>query len=135
MDILSNKYKMMVHVHKEDDAMVLIQLANEFGFKAVANHCVDVHREEVFAALKSASIPVIYGPMDSFPYKVELKHESWRNVEKLVASKAKFSFMSDHPVILQRNLFYTFGHLLRFGICRKPMLFRKLLKKRPILSE
>jgi hypothetical protein len=37
---------MMVHLHKEDDAMVLIQLVNEFGIKAVANHCADVHREE-----------------------------------------------------------------------------------------
>ena len=116
MDVLSNKYKVMVHLHKEDDAMVLIQLVNEFGIKAIANHCADVHREEVFASLKTASIPVIYGPMDSFPYKVELKHESWRNVEKLITSKAKFSFMSDHPVILQRNLFYTLRHLLRFGM-------------------
>lgn len=118
MDILANKYKMMVHLHKEDDAMVLIQLTNEFRINAVANHCADIHREEVFAALKTASIPVVYGPMDSFPYKVELKHESWRNVEKLIASKAKFSFMSDHPVILQRNLFYTLRHLLRFGISK-----------------
>lgn len=118
MDILANKYKMMVHLHKEDDAMVLIQLTNEFRINAVANHCADIHREEVFAALKTASIPVVYGPMDTFPYKVELKHESWRNVEKLIASKAKFSFMSDHPVILQRNLFYTLRHLLRFGISK-----------------
>ena len=34
------------------------------------------------------------------------------------ASKAKFSFMSDHPVILQRNLFYTLRHLLRFGMSK-----------------
>jgi imidazolonepropionase-like amidohydrolase len=118
MDILSNKYKMMVHLHKEDDAMVLIQLVREFGIKAVANHCADVHREEVFSALKAAAIPVVYGPMDSFPYKVELKHESWRNVEKLIESNAKFSLMSDHPVILQRNLFYTLRHLLRFGMSK-----------------
>lgn len=118
MDILSNKFKMMVHLHKEDDAMVLIQLVNEFGIKAVANHCADVHREEVFSALKAAAIPVVYGPMDSFPYKVELKHESWRNVEKLITSRVKFSFMSDHPVILQRNLFYTLRHLLRFGVSK-----------------
>jgi imidazolonepropionase-like amidohydrolase len=33
-------------------------------------------------------------------------------------SKAKFSFMSDHPVILQRNLFYTLRHLLRLGMSK-----------------
>lgn len=118
MDILSNKLKMMVHVHKEDDIMVLLQIIKEFGIKAIANHCVDVHREEVFTALKASSVPIIYGPMDSFPYKVELKHESWRNAEKLLNSGAKFAIMSDHPVILQRNIFYSLRHLLRFGLSK-----------------
>jgi imidazolonepropionase-like amidohydrolase len=103
IDILSNKFKMMVHLHKEDDAIVLIQLAKEFGVKAVANHCLDVHREEVFVALRKADIPIIYGPTDGFPYKVELKHESWKNAEKLLKSGAKFSIMSDHPVTLQTS--------------------------------
>ena len=31
---------------------------------------------------------------------------------------AKFSLMSDHPVILQRNIFYTLRHLLRFGLSK-----------------
>ncbi len=118
MDILSKRLKMMVHVHKEDDIMVLLQLIKEFGIKVIANHCVDVHREEVFTALKASSVPVIYGPMDSFPYKVELKHESWRNSEKLLNSGAKFSIMSDHPVILQRNILYSLRHLLRFGLSK-----------------
>jgi imidazolonepropionase-like amidohydrolase len=63
----------------------------------------------------SASIPIIYGPIDAFPYKVELKYESWRDAEHLLKSGAKFSIMSDHPVTLQRNIFYSFRHLLRFG--------------------
>src|SRR5919197_5473452 len=97
MNILSGKYKMMFHVHKEDDVMVLLQLVKEFGIKeVVANHCLDVHRQEVFEALRDASIPVIYGPMDAFPY----------------------SLMSDHPVILQRNMFYTLRHLLRFNLSK-----------------
>jgi imidazolonepropionase-like amidohydrolase len=37
IDILSNKNKLIVHLHKEDDVMVLIQLAKEFGIKVVAN--------------------------------------------------------------------------------------------------
>jgi imidazolonepropionase-like amidohydrolase len=118
MDILSNKYKMMVHVHKEDDIMVLLELIKEFQIKAIANHCLDVHREEIFRELKSASVPVIYGPMDAFPYKVELKHESWKNVKKLLNSGIKFSLMSDHPVILQRNIFYSLRHMLRFGLSK-----------------
>jgi imidazolonepropionase-like amidohydrolase len=118
MDILSGRFKMMFHVHKEDDIMILIQLVREFGIRAIANHCCDVHREEVFTALKASCVPIIYGPMDAFPYKVELKHESWRNIEKLLKSGAKFSVMSDHPVILQRNILYSLRHMLRFGLSK-----------------
>ncbi len=53
-----------------------------------------------------------YGSLDSFQYKVELKNETWRNVKPLIDSKVKFALMSDHPIILQRNLFYTLRHLL-----------------------
>ena len=32
--------------------------------------------------------------------------------------------MSDHPVILQRNLFYTLRHLSRFGVSRAEAISR-----------
>lgn len=118
IDILSNKIKLMVHVHKEDDIMILLDLIKEFKIKAIANHLCDVSNERIFSHLRDLSIPIVYGPLDSFAYKVELRNESWRNVQKLIKSKAKFALMSDHPVILQRNLFYSLRHLLRFGLSR-----------------
>lgn len=53
-----------------------------------------------------------------FPIRWILKHESWRNVKSLIDAKAKFALMSDHPVILQRNMFYSLRHLLRFGLSK-----------------
>lgn len=128
MDILCGKNKLMVHVHKEDDIMILLNLVTDFELRVIANHLCDVYNEDVFSVLRSFSIPIIYGPLDSFPYKVELKHESWRNVEKLVKSKAKFSLMSEHPVILQRNLFNGLRHLLRFGLSRAEAI-SKIIKE------
>jgi Imidazolonepropionase and related amidohydrolases len=61
---------------------------------------------------------VIYGPIDSFAYKVELKHESWKNVEQLVKIAPKFGLMSDHPVMCQRNLFLQLRYFVRFGMSR-----------------
>lgn len=118
LDMLSKRLSVLVHLHKEDDAILLIQLAKEFGLKTMAHHCMGIYREEVFTYLHSLDIPVVYGPLDSFQYKVELKNESWRNVKPLIDSKVKFALMSDHPVILQRNLFYTLRHLLRFGLSK-----------------
>ena len=77
---------------------------------------MDLHNIAAFNRIKENEIPIVYGPMDSLAYKVELKHESWRNVEFLMKSGAKFSMMSDHPVILQRNIFLTMRHFLRFGM-------------------
>ncbi|MEM0120496.1 MAG: amidohydrolase family protein [Thermoprotei archaeon] len=128
MDILSGKYKMMVHLHKEDDAMILLELVREFGFKAVLNHGLDIYREEVFRIVRDAGVNLVYGPMDSFPYKVELKHESWRNTRAVLASGIKFCLMSDHPVLLQRNMFYTIRHFMRFGLTKEQAI-SKLTKE------
>ena len=118
IDILAQKHRLMMHLHKEDDIRILIQLVKEFNIKVVANHCLDVHRQEIFEALKANSIPIIYGPMDSFSNKDELRNNNWRNAELLLKSQAKFSLMSDHPIILQRNMFYTTRHLIRFGLSK-----------------
>ena len=116
IDILQGKSKLMVHTHKEDDANLLISLKKEFNLKVILNHGMDLHNLAIFNRIKDSGIPIVYGPMDSLPYKVELKHESWRNVEFLMKSGVKFSMMSDHPVILQRNIFLTMRHFLRFGM-------------------
>ena len=100
------------------NAILLIQLAKEFGLKTMVHHCMGIYREEMFTYLHSLDIPVVYGPLDSFQYEVELRNENWRNVKHLIDSKVKFALMSDHPVILQRNLFYTLRHLLRFGLSK-----------------
>jgi len=134
MDILDGKTKMMVHLHKEDDAMILLSLIQEFGFKAVLNHGLDIDSERAFRTIKENGVPVVYGPMDSFPYKVELKHESWKNAEKLVRSGVKFCMMSDHPVILQRNILYTIRHFVRFGLSKAEAVSKLTLEAAQILG-
>src|SRR5688500_19767316 len=84
INILKNKYKLMVHVHKEDDVMIMLELIKEFKIEAIANHLCDVHNENIFSQLRLNRIHIIYGPLDSFPYKVELKNESMRIIEKLL---------------------------------------------------
>jgi imidazolonepropionase-like amidohydrolase len=96
--------------------MILKQLIHEFGVRAIANHACDINSPETWEKLKQAQIPLIYGPIDTFPYKVELKHETWRNVKHLVKIRPKFGLMSDHPVILQRNLPLQLRYFRRFGM-------------------
>ena len=116
-EILEGKKILKVHVHKEDDVLYLIELKKRFNFpRVVAEHLCDVHREEIFKKLKENGISLSYGPLDAFAYKVELKHESYKNVEKLVKVKPNFCLMSDHPVTLARNLFLQSRFFLYYGM-------------------
>lgn len=119
IEILEGRQTLMTHVHKEDDIVNLIRLINEFGFRAVIHHAVDVHSLELWKKVKRANLDVIFGPLDAFAYKVELKHENWRNGRFLVEAGVRFGLMTDHPVILQRNLFLQLRFFLRFGMTRQ----------------
>ncbi len=119
IDILDRKLPLMVHVHKEDDIITLMNLVDEFGIRAVINHGCDVHSLELWEKVKKKKMDVIYGPVDSFSYKVELKNESWRNIRYIVESGLKFAVMTDHPVVLQRNLLLQLRFFRRFGMSKE----------------
>lgn len=107
-----------VHVHKEDDIAALIMLKRELNLRVVIDHACDVHTREAFEKIKKEGIPLVYGPVDAFAYKTELKHEWWRNVRYLVDVRPFFGLMSDHPVVLQRNLYLQLRFFRRFGMDR-----------------
>ena len=81
-----------------------------------------VDKPEIFHELKQRGIPVTYGPLDSFAYKVELKHESWRNVRHLVESGVEFGLMSDHPVTPARQILLQCRWFLRHGLSSQQAL-------------
>lgn len=134
MRILSGELKIMCHLHREDDALQLISLAEQFGVKPIINHGLDFYRPEIFTLIKEHGLSMVYGPLDAHPYKVELKHENWRNCKLIYESGIKFSLMSDHPVILQRNLFLTLRHFLHVGASKEECISYLTSKPAEILG-
>jgi imidazolonepropionase-like amidohydrolase len=118
-NLLSRKIHLRAHVHKIDDIAALLRLVDEFKIKVTVDHAGDVHRPEIFQELKKRKIPVVYGPIDSFAYKVELKHEDRRNVRYLVESGVEFGLMTDHPVTLARQLLLQTRWFLRAGLSKQ----------------
>jgi imidazolonepropionase-like amidohydrolase len=108
-----------VHVHKIDDIASLLRLQEEFGIGITVEHACDVNDGHIYAALKERGVPVVFGPLDSFAYKVELRHENWRNVRHLLESGVEFGLMTDHPVIPQRNLLLELRWFIRCGLNRQ----------------
>ena len=118
-DILARKTRLRAHVHKIDDIAALLRVADDFRIKIVVDHAMDVHDPGIFQELKRRKIPVVYGPVDSFAYKVELKHENWRNIRHLIASGVDFGLMSDHPVTLARQLLMQTRWFIRAGLSKQ----------------
>ncbi len=118
-DLLSGKERLRTHVHKIDDIAALLRIVDEFKLKTTVEHAMDVHRPEIFTELKRRRIPVTYGPIDSFAYKVELKHESWRNIRHLIDSGVTFGLMTDHPVSPSRQLFLQTRWFVRHGLSKQ----------------
>jgi len=113
--LIEGRERLRVHVHKIDDIAALLRLIDEFSLDVTVEHAMDVHRPEIFRNLKKRGIPVVYGPIDSFAYKVELKHENWRNIRHLLDSGVDVGLMSDHPIVPARNLLLQTRWFLRNG--------------------
>jgi len=114
-DLLLGKERLRVHVHKIDDIAALLRIVDEYELDITVEHTGDVHQQAIFDELKKRKIPVVYGPIDCFAYKVELKHESWRHVRLLIDSGAECTFMTDHPVTPARTLFLQTRWFVRCG--------------------
>ena len=118
-DVLAGKTRLRAHVHKIDDIATLVRLVDELKLDVTVEHAMDVHQPDILRELKKRNIPVTYGPVDAFAYKVELKHENWRNVRLLLESKVRFALMTDHPVTPARQLFLQTRWFTRAGLTKQ----------------
>ncbi|HOX05765.1 MAG TPA: amidohydrolase family protein [Planctomycetota bacterium] len=120
--LLERREVFRVHVHKADDIDALLRIADEFRLRITCEHTMDVWERRVYDELARRDIPVVYGPLDSFAYKVELRHEDPLNVRHLVGSGVRFGLMTDHPVILQSTLLMCLRWFLRAGLSKSEAL-------------
>lgn len=116
LKLLNGETNAKVHVHKADDALYLIDLKTRFNLNVTAEHACDIGEVEIFNALAKNDIPVVYGPVGSFDYKVELKNASYKHGASLMQSKADFGLMTDHPVILSHHLRDSLKYFLIHGM-------------------
>ena len=132
--VIKGEERLRVHVHKPDDVAGLLMLRKEFGLKLTVEHLCDVDKRVTFEKLKKENIPIVYGPIDAFAYKTELKHECWRNVKHLIDVRPLFGLMSDHPVILQRNIFLQLRFFRRYGMSKSECISLLTLNNAKILG-
>ena len=132
--VVRGEETLRVHVHKSDDIVSLLMLRREYGLRVVVDHACDVNSRLTFEKLRELNVPVVYGPVDAFAYKTELRHESYKNVRHLVEVRPLFGLMSDHPVVLQRNLFLQLRFFRRYGMSKSECISVVTLNNAKILG-
>lgn len=134
LDLLSGTKTIKVHVHKDDDVLYLIELVKKYNLKVTADHTADVFNQRIFEALRDAGIPVVYGPLGSVGYKVELKHGYYQNTKLLMNSGVRFGLMTDHPVIHSLTLRDELKYFQVMGMSDEDALNLITLKNAEILG-
>jgi len=133
-NVLTGKLRLRIHIHKIDDIAAALRLVDEYKLKITVEHAADVHQPEILNELKKRRIPVTFGPIDAFSYKVELKHENWRNIAHLMSSGVDYGLMTDHPVIPARMLFVQTRWFTRLGLSKQQAIELVSLKNAKLLG-
>jgi imidazolonepropionase-like amidohydrolase len=102
------------HVHRADDMVTAIRLADEFGYKLVINHGTEGHL--IADLLAERDVPVILGPLFTTKSKVELRHRSLRAPGILARAGVKIAITTDHPVVPINFLVYQAALAVKDGL-------------------
>jgi imidazolonepropionase-like amidohydrolase len=132
--LFNGKKRLKVHVHKEDDALFLIDLKNRYNLRVTAEHALDIHHTSIFNALADNDIPVVYGPLGASDNKVELKNASYKHTALLMSSRAGYGLMTDHPVIMAHHLRDSLKYFLIQGMTPEAAINLITLKNAQILD-
>ncbi|MEU4666570.1 amidohydrolase [Amycolatopsis sp. NPDC023774] len=102
------------HVHRADDMVTAIRLADEFGYKLVINHGTEGHL--IADLLAERGVPVILGPLFTTKSKVELRNRSLRSAGILARAGVKIAITTDHPVVPINFLVYQAALAVKDGL-------------------
>lgn len=101
LPVLEGTLPLKIHVHRADDILTALRLAEEFHIKASLEHCTegyliaDILKEK----LQRQEFYVILGPLLADRSKVELRMQSLKAPGLLYKAGIPFALMTDHPVV------------------------------------
>lgn len=94
--VLKGDIPLKLHVHRADDIMTALRIADEYNIKITLDHCSDgiLLMDEI----KNRNLPVIIGPTMTFRKKVETKGKTFKTVKEFINNGILAAITTDHPV-------------------------------------
>ena len=119
--LLAAKIPAIVQVYRAADISNLLQLCDEFGFRAIIVYGYEAHL--VAPELKRRHVPVVISPIKGLWYRQEKDTFEPLNAETLLAAGVRIAFQGGegHPYGF-RDLLLSAGYAMKFGVTEEDAL-------------
>lgn len=114
LPVLDGSIPLKTHVHRADDILTAIRIAEEFGIRLTLDHCTEGH---LIASLVARSgFPAIVGPDLASRSKTEVQNMAFKTAGILHQAGVPVAVTTDHPVSLIQYLPICAGLAVRSGL-------------------
>ena len=114
LPVLRREIPLKAHVHRADDILTAIRIANEFHVRMTLEHCTEGHL--IIDEIKKSGFPANVGPSLAFRNKIETQFSDFKTVGLLQKAGVLVSIITDHPVTRIQDLCICAGFAAREGL-------------------
>lgn len=112
--VLDRKIPLKAHVHRADDILTAIRIANEFNLRMTLDHCTEGHL--IVDEIKDSGFPAIIGPTLTIRNKIETQNADFKTAGMLKKAGINVAIATDHPVTRIQDLPICAGFAAREGL-------------------
>lgn len=112
--VFMKKIPLKAHVHRVDDILTAIRIANEFNLNLTLDHCSEGHL--ICNEIKASGFPTIVGPGFASRNKIEVKYSAFKTAGILSKAGVLIAITTDHPVTLIQTLPICAGFAVKAGL-------------------
>ncbi len=114
LPVLDGTIPVKAHVHRADDILTAIRIAEEFNLRMTLDHCSEGHLIKDILARKE--YPAILGPGFSCRNKIEVQNMAFKTAGILNKAGVLTAITTDHPVSLIQLLPLCAGMAVKAGL-------------------
>lgn len=118
--VFRKEIPLKAHVHRADDILTAIRIANEFDLDITIDHGTESHL--IVDEVKESGFPVIVGTDLTSRSKIEIQNMNFKTNKILKDADILFAITTDHPVALIQYLPICAGLAVRNGLEMKDAL-------------
>ncbi|MBQ3865423.1 MAG: amidohydrolase [Clostridia bacterium] len=112
--VLKKEIPLKAHVHRADDILSAVRVANEFGVKLTLDHCTEGHL--IVNELAAEGYPALVGPSFGYKTKPEVKNKTFATAGILQRAGMLVSIITDAPVTPINTLSLCAGYAVAYGM-------------------